>query len=385
MKLRNTIVIVLALLLLITLSMLPAVAQDEEPVAVTFGLPFVPNIQFAPLYIAIAQGYTADAGLAIDLEYGDENLMLDLVAVGEMEFAMIGGEQIILARQGERPVVFVYEWFQQFAVGIAVPDTTEGVENPADIAGLRVGIPGRFGASYSGLTAFLSANGLTEDDIRLEAIGFNAPDVVCLGAVEAAVIYRNNEPLQIQQRADAGECGDITSLTVFPVAADVDLVSNGIVVSESMIAASPDMVQAMVTAFDLALRDTINNPAEAYLLSDEFVDGLPLDDDLRAALEAEAEAQREFLATEPDREAIAESHNALIDRLAADFAPEQLIQLRVLLASIPLWDAEILGATDAESWETTQEVLLSMGTLETEIDLAAAYSNAFVTSLAESE
>lgn len=377
MKLMKRFLIVLLLTVFIAGG---AVAQ-EDPEAVTFGLPFVPNIQFAPVYVAIASGYTADGGLEVTLEYGEENLMIDLVAAGEMDYAMIGGEQVILARQGERPIVFVYEWFQQFAVGVVVPDTTEGVESVLDLEGLRVGIPGRFGASYSGLTALLNANGLTEADIRLEPIGFNAPDVVCLGGVDAAVIYANNEPLQIQQRADAGECGDITSVTVFPVADDVDLVSNGIAVSEAMIADAPEKVQAMVTAFDRALADVINNPAAAYLLSVPFVDGLPLSDELQVALEVEAEMQREFLATAPDADAITASRDAMLARLGAEFAPEELIQLRVLLATIPLWEAETLGATDAESWQVTQDVLIFMEVLGAEIDLSAAYTNDFVPGL----
>jgi hypothetical protein len=52
--------------------------------------------------------------------------------------------------------------------------------------------------------------------------------------------------------------------------------------------------------------------------------------------------------------------------------------MRVLLATIPLWEADTLGMTDAESWQVTQEVLLSMGTLEAEINLSAAYTNDFV-------
>lgn len=367
------------LLTVIALLLLPlSITRAQSPQDLTFGLPFVPNIQFAPLYVAIAEGYTTDAGLNVELTYGDENVFLDLVAGGEMAFAMIGGEQVILARQGERPVVFVYEWFQQFPVGVVVPDTTEGVETVGDLAGLRVGIPGRFGVSYTGLTALLDAYDLTERDIRLEAIGFNAPDVVCLGAVDASVVYVNNEPLQIQQRADAGECGDITGVTVFPVAADVDMVSNGIVTSEALIGESPETVGAMVTAFDMALRLTIENPAAAYLLSLDFVEGLPIDDAFRAALEAEAEAQREFLAEGPDQASIAASRAALLERLEAAFPPEMLIQMRVLLATIPLWGGDSLGVTALDSWVTTQAVLLDMGSLTAEIDLEAAYTNAFV-------
>ncbi|RXY93128.1 ABC transporter substrate-binding protein, partial [Klebsiella pneumoniae] len=134
---------------------------------------------------------------------------------------------------------------------------------------------GRFGASYIGLIALLQANGMEETDIQLETIGFVAPDVICAGGVEAAVVYLNNEPLQVQHRADAGECGDVTGITVIPLTESVDLVSNGIATNETMIAEQPETVAAVIAAFDQGVRDTINNPALTYLLSIDYIEGLP--------------------------------------------------------------------------------------------------------------
>ncbi len=351
-------------------------AQDEGE-DLRFFLPFIPNIQFSPMYAAIANGYFSEVGLNVTLEYGDENVAVDLIAADELKFGMISGEQVILARAGGRPVVYVYEWYQQYPIGLVVTDTSE-IKSLDDLAGQRIGIPGLFGASYSGIIALLGAQGLTESDVTLEAIGFNAPDVVCTGAIQAAVVYVNNEPLQIQQRADAGECGDVTSVTVYPVAADIDIVSNGIVTNEATITDNPDLVSAVTHAYDQGLRDTINNPAATYLLSVDYVEGLPMIDELQAALEAAAAAQTEFLATAPDREAIAQSRADLLTTLEESFAPDVLLQFRVLLATIDLWDAETLGVTDSESWQTAADILITIGALDEVDDLEAGYTNAFV-------
>ena len=66
----------------------------------------------------------------------------------------------------------------------------DGEASLDQLPGMTVGIPGRFGASYSGLTTLLESAGLTEADIELNEIGFNAPEVFCLGAVDAAVCLR---------------------------------------------------------------------------------------------------------------------------------------------------------------------------------------------------
>lgn len=366
------------LLVVFVTSLTVVSAQDEEVRDVPFFLTFVPNIQFSPLYVAIENGYVAQQGLRITIEHGDENVGVDLIAAGEIPFGMISGEQVILAHAGGRPVVYVYEWFQEYPVGIVVPNTTEGVESVTDLDGRRVGIPGRFGASYSGLTALLSANEMSEFDITLEPIGFAAPDVVCAGGVEASVIYVNNEPLQIQERAAAGECGDITDIRVIRVADTVDMVSNGIVTNEDAIENNPELVQAMVTAFDAGLRDAINNPAQAYLISLDYVENLPITDEFRAALETMAETQAAFLIESPDRVAIAESRAQMYADLSEIFDRDLLTQFRVLLETIVLWDADQLGFTDADSWEQTQAVLQELDMMPGSVDLETVYTNDFL-------
>lgn len=348
----------------------------QETRDLTFFLTYIPNIQFSPIYVAIEKGYFAEAGLNVTLQSGDEPDEINLIAANQLQFGVASGEQIIAARAQERPVKFVYEWFQQYPVGVLVTNES-GITSPADFAGKQIGIPGLFGASYTGVIALLNANGLTEQDVQLQSIGFNAPQVICVGGVSAAVVYINNEPLQVQDRIASGDCGDVTGITVFPVASAADMVSNGLVTNEETIANEPELVQAVVTAFDKGLRDTINNPAEAYLLSAKYIDGLPLTDELKAALEAQS-AAAQALSGEP-REAISQSRADMYAALSEAFDTTTLLQIQVLLASIDLWDADRLGYSDASSWEVTQDTLVSMGLLSAPADnLSDAYTNDFV-------
>lgn len=341
-------------------------------------LTFIPNVQFAPFYVGIEGGYFADAGFEMSLEHLQEPEVVDLIAAGQANYGIVSGEQVILARTQGRDVVYVYEWFQQYPIGI-VYSTADEITTVNDLAGMKVGIPGRFGATYSGLITLLEASEMTEGDIQLEEIGYNAPEVVCLGAIDAAVIYVNNEPLQIRNRAQAGDCGDIENVEVITVASIADLVSNGLITSADKVQNDPEQVQALVDSLDQALQASINNPARAYLMSLPYVENLPADEAFVSALETLADEQDAFIATEPDRQAVMDSRWAMYETLAEEFDADMLTQFEVLLTTTDLWDADLLGYSDLVSWQTMADALFTLGALEAvPDDLESAFTNQFV-------
>ena len=361
---------------------MPAFAQQEaqdERILLTF----IPNVQFAPFYVGIEGGYFADAGFNVALDHLQEPEVLDLVAVGQAKFGIVSGEQVILARARDRDVVYVFEWFQQYPVGL-VYDSSRDLSELDSLRGMAIGIPGRFGASYSGLTTLLGSAGLSEADVDVREIGFNAPEVFCLGVIDAAIVYVNNEPLQIQNLASAGECGDLSEVDVITVSSQVDLVSNGLIVSRAQLEAQPAEVARMVDGLAKALRAVIDNPAAAYLASLKHVDGLPADDALLDALQRASAAQTEFLSTKPGRAEVARGRRQLAADLAEQFDKPTLAQLNVLLHSIELWDAEVLGYSDLASWQAMRDTLSTMGLLDSgDADLQDAFTNRFIAGHAE--
>ena len=307
---------------------IPATAQDRDTTEVTLFLSYIHSVQFAPVYVAIEQGFFAEEGIEVILEPSfNEADGVDRIAVNDLQFGIISGEQVIIGRSVGKPLVYVYEWFHGFPVGVVAPADPD-IHEPADLAGKKVGIPGPFGASYMGFRALLASGGITEDDLQLETIGFTAPENVCQGNVEASVVYITNEPLTIEEN-----CFDVT---VIPVSDYVDLVSNGLVTNEETIQDNPELVAGMVRALQRGVLYTIENPDDAFDISVEtYVLDLP---------EAEYDTQRQ-----------------------------------VLDNSIELWKSDDPGATDPQRWETTQEIMLEIGFI-TELldDLEAAYSNDFL-------
>jgi NitT/TauT family transport system substrate-binding protein len=309
----------------------PPTGSESEPTPgeltpVTLYLSFQPDVQFAPFYVAVDRGFFAQQGLDVTLMHDDESAIARLVASGEAPIGVVSGEQVLLGRAQELPLVYVFEWYQRYPVAIASKKDADIFE-PGDLAGHSVGTPLLSGASYIGLEALLASAGLTDRDIQLEVTGYTQVETLATDRVEAVVIYAANEPVQLAAQ-------DI-AVNLIQVSDYADLVSNGLVTNETLIAENPDLVRAVVTAFSQALQYTLDNPDDAYQAAKNNVEGL----------------------SDPDVEAT---------------------QHEVLSRSMDFWRANRLGQSDMASWQTMQGVLLDMGLLDAEQDLESAFTNEFL-------
>jgi NitT/TauT family transport system substrate-binding protein len=296
---------------------------------VTLAMGFIPNVQFAPFYVAVEQGYFADEGIEIEFDYGWETDLLKLVGSDELQFAIASGDQVILARSQELPVVYVMNWYRRFPVCV-VSLTETGIQDPLDLVGQRVGTPATYGASYIGWRALLDAVGLEESDVELISIGYTQVAALSEGQVDATICYAMNEPVQMEA---AGQ-----SLATIYVADYANLISNGLITNERTIQENPDLVQGIVRAALRGLAFTLASPEEAFDIS------------LKHVPEA---------ATDSETEAV---NRAILDR------------------SVEFWQADEpeLGRSDELEWQAAQRIMEEMGLIDAAADVATMFTNEFV-------
>jgi NitT/TauT family transport system substrate-binding protein len=317
------IVLILSYILMSCSIINPSVGEKQQEVRLL--LPFRPDVQFAPFYVAVERGYFADEDLDVYFEHLPENEAVTIVGAGEAPFAVVSGEQVLLARAQNIPIVYVLAWWQDYPVAVAYPVESD-IDSIDDLVGKKIGIPGLYGASYIGFRAMISSAGILESDTNLDSIGYNQVEAMLAGQEDAIVVYANNEPIQLEAQN--------FPVKLFRVADYVHLSSNGLISSERVIADDPDLVRSMVAATLKGIEDTIEDPEAAFEISKGYVEGLD--------------------------------------------QANQTVMLGVLRESTLFWQADQLGRSNPDAWENMYTILLEMGLLEGELNLQEAFSNAFL-------
>ena len=283
---------------------------------VTIGLTFVPNIQFAPFYVADALGYYEEAGIKVELNHHAVGAdQFGPLVAGQEHLLMASGDEVMQVRAQEVPLVYVAVVYRQYPVALIVPENSD-IQSIDDLQGKRVGLPGEYGANWIGLLALLDAHGLTADDIEVESVGFTQASALLAGHVDAVMGYVNNETIQIE--------GAGTPVRTFPVGDVSPLVSNGLVVTEEMLDEQPDLVRAIVEATLRGVQYAIDNPEKTVEIAEDYVPTL-----------TDSEQQENALA--------------------------------VLEATLPLWEANggaALGEGDPADWQAMEAFLLQYGLLD---------------------
>jgi NitT/TauT family transport system substrate-binding protein len=295
------------------------------PDKITLAMGFIPNVQFAPFYVAEDKGHFAEENIEVEFDYGMETDLLKLVGAGELQFAVASGDQVILARAQGLPVVYVLNWYRRFPVCV-VSLKEKGISEAKDLVGKRVGTPATEGASYIGWRALLHAKGIEEAEVNLQVIGYTQVASLTENRVDAAVCYAMNEPVQLSQ---AGY-----PIDVIYVADYANLVSNGLITNEQTIAEQPELVQGLVRAVLRGLRYTIENPDEAFAICKKYV-----------------------------------------PEIAGD---NEALQKAVLVESIKFWRGERLGHSDRAAWEESQRFMRQIGLVDAEVDMETLFTNQFV-------
>jgi putative hydroxymethylpyrimidine transport system substrate-binding protein len=256
----------LALLCLGLFLPVPARAADQ----LTLLLDWFVNPDHAPILVAQARGYFADAGLEVEIiAPADPNDPPKLVAAGQAEIAISYQPQLHIQVDQGLPLA-------RIGTLVATPLNSlvvladSGIQSIADLAGRKVGFSvGGFEDALLG--AMLARHGLAKDAIELVNVNFALTPALLSGQVDGVIgAFRNFELNQLELEGRPGRAFYPEEEGV-PVYDELIFIANALSLEDDRLPRFLDAVEAGVLYL-------INHPDESFAL---FTEGRPeLDDEL---------------------------------------------------------------------------------------------------------
>ncbi len=294
----------------------------------TMRLEWVMQGQFAGPIVAMDKGYYADAGVELELlPAGPDIKPAVTVAQGADTFGLGHPNQIIAARSNGVPLVMVMQFGQKSATTY-VARKASGIERVEDMPGRSVGL--WFGGDEHEFLAMLNAAGVSQDEVQIISQGF---DIISWlnGEYDVMQVTRFNELLQVYDNGYSRD--DLVLLD--PEGYGVALVSGGLFTTEAVIDEKPEVVQAVVEATMRGWQDALADPEAAARIVLKYNEELTLESQI-----AQIEAMGDLICAGPTLEGA-------------------------------------FGKSILADWETSQNVILGAGVIDSSIDLEDGFTNRF--------
>lgn len=243
--------------------------------ALTLGLTYVPDIQFAPAYVADKLGWFTEEGVSVTLRHhGANESLLGALQTGDEQVVFAGGGEMLQGRSEGVTVRNFATAYQIYPASIIVPADSP-IQSFADLRGHSVGLPGEYGENWFYLLAVLTQSGLSRDDIDVASIGYTQFAALSGGKVDAVVGFLNNEVVRFNE---AGFAVRTISLE------DPPLVSAGLGATDATIAERPADLVGLLTALTRGAELCTSDPEQAVQLSVDYVPTLAEPDQQAHAL-----------------------------------------------------------------------------------------------------
>ena len=255
MKRLSLIIVLLLIALIVGACESPG---DEELTSVTFMLDWVPNTNHTGVFVAEANDYFEEAGLAVEIIQPGEVYPAAAVASGATDFGISFQEQVTLARADDVPIVSIATVLQHNTSGFASAAALN-VASPVDFEGLRYG---SFGSPFEAptLEVLMNCDGGNFSQLEIVNTGWSDPlALIAEEQIDVAWIFYGWQGFQAQQQGVG-----INVLMMEDYFNCVpDYYTPVVIASEDTIAYEPEVVKAMMRALSRGYDFAIQNPSEA--------------------------------------------------------------------------------------------------------------------------
>ena len=232
---------------------------------VTFTLDFEYAGRHAYYFLALEKGFYRDAGLDVEIVRGSGSAdPIRAVAAGRAPLGFADTGTLVVSRtNNDLPVKTVAIVYNRAPHCIFCLEDA-GVRAPKDLEGKKIATPPG-SASTTMFPAFVRATGINADKITRVAVDTSVlPAVLASRQVDCVSLFYVAQPLLERRLAPK----KITRLLYAD--AGLEFYSNGIIVGDSFLKESPDVVRRFVAATLRGMETSFADPAEAGRIMNKY-------------------------------------------------------------------------------------------------------------------
>ena len=242
----------------------PASAASDT--RATIGLSYIPNVQFAPFYVAEAQSLFDGVDATVSVRHhGSNEGLFNALTSGTEDFLIAAGSEAMQARAQGVDVIAVGAYYKTYPVNVITLGSSP-IQQLSDLKGRKLGVPGKYGESWLAVQVALASAGLSEDDVKIVEVGYTQVAALTGKKVDAVTGFRTNELVQLQA---AG--AEPRALAVAP--GTVPLVSTSLLTTSAYAKKNPEVVRQMVAAVAKAIEATAADQPAAIDISAKQIPG----------------------------------------------------------------------------------------------------------------
>lgn len=293
-------------------------------------MPFVASSEWMPVYAAINQGYYADEGLNLSVEYTSEGSFgaIKQVVAGNSQLGYASGCSVILARSQEIPVVSVYQVDHNDIYGI-ITKQSSGIKTPQGMVNKSIAYTAPGTPDDISIKAILTNSGVDYNKVQFIPVGGAALPTLLSNKTDAMSGHLLFEELLKQE--------NVSFFSMQGKDYNANLVTDSLITSENFINTNPDTVKKFVRATDKGLKYAAANPEQA-------VDGY----------------LKKF---NPDAIKTRDFELSFWKRMVTEaIVPDQFIP----------------GSFNQTQWAMTQDIMKKIGVIDKTTDITKAYTTKFL-------
>ena len=222
-------------------------AFAQAPVKVKMRLDWKGGAQHAPFYLGQQRGFYKQEGIDLEVISGSGSSdTIKQIGSKAVEFGLVDALVLVQGVQQRVPAKSLAAYYQRTPIVLISPKAKPVTDPRQLLEGIRLGSK-KGSATFQGLVALLSANGMQLEQIKLVDIGFGVQPML-VKQVDAIMGFSMNEPIEAES---AG-----MPVTLMPIS------NYGVKTYGLTIASNPDFMQQKPEVVKGFMKATVRSVAE---------------------------------------------------------------------------------------------------------------------------